>query len=596
MDSRPLAPSMGQGSLEVGYRYRDVQLRVAGSDVVKPVITDNHRERFYRSVAETLVLIHAATGRDRVHAMAEVAQVLASAMQLPLVWIGRVAPGSDEIDVMAVSGRAAGYTESLRQDPRDGQPRHAGPLRLALREQRPRFAVIESSEFAPWRERAQRFGLVAIIAAATQTKDGGHLTLAAYPDDVSWANDHDLTDWAQRLVVELARFWDDQALLERTQRINRYRDAQRRIQRVLLEQPYPEAVYRSLADALVDVAGAAAVGVFAVDGQESLLCQVALAGPHAEALRKLPTPPRHGQGPVIYTPTRAFMSGRPVVRMNPSEHSDIAPEWQREDLKDLGALGCWPIFADSRQQPAGVFAIVTEESDAFDHEMQALLDEIAEATGLALRQHAQRAALAYERERQTYLALHDPLTDLPNRRALEHHLDETILRASRSGRLVAVGMLDLDDFKPINDRYGHAVGDHVLVIIAARLREALGKTDYVARLGGDEFVLVLEDLDHERDLDRLLKHVWETLRQPLGVDGLAFELTASLGLALYPSHDIDAGDLLLRRADQAMYAAKLHKHQREKWWSLAPEASLDQHAAADSVEESQEQQGSRQAS
>ncbi|MDA3912756.1 GAF domain-containing protein [Oleiagrimonas sp.] len=365
----------------------------------KSATGDNHRERFYRSVAETLALLHAASGRDRVHAMAEVARVLASTMQLPLVWIGRVAPGLDDIDVIAVSGRAAAYTESLRQTPVGGQPRHAGPLRLALRDRQPRFAVIEAPEFAPWRVRAQRFGLVAIIAAATHTKDGGRLTLAAYPEDASWADDHDFTDWAQRLVVELARFWDDQALLERTQRINRYRDAQRRIQRALLEQPYPEAVYRSLANALVDVAGAAAVSVFAVDGQEPLLRRVALAGPHADAMRALPPLPRHAEGPVIYTPTRAFMGGRPVVRMRPSEHSDIAAAWKRDELKDLGALGCWPIFADSRRQAAGVFAVVTEETDAFDHEMWTLLDEIAEATGLALRQHEQRAALAYERER-----------------------------------------------------------------------------------------------------------------------------------------------------------------------------------------------------
>jgi len=321
-----------------------------------------------------------------------------------------------------------------------------------------------------------------------------------------------------------------------------------------------------------------------VDGQEPLLRQVAIAGPHADALSQLPTPSRFGQGPMIHTPTRAFMSGRPVVRMHPSEHSDIAPDWKRDDLKDLGALGCWPIFAESRRQPAGVFAIITEESDAFDHEMQALLDEIAEATGLALRQHQQRAALAYERERQTYFALHDPLTDLPNRRALEHHLDETIHRTSRSGRRVAVGLLDLDDFKPVNDRYGHAVGDRVLVILATRLREALGKHNYVARLGGDEFVLVLEDLEQEGALDALLEHVWDTVRQPLAVDGLTFMLSASLGLALHTSQDGDTGDLLLRRADQAMYSAKLNKHHRDRWWTLSCAASTEPPATSDSID------------
>lgn len=532
--------------------------------------SDDHRERFYRSVAETLALIHAATGRDRVQAMAEVARVLASTMRLPLVWIGRVAPGSDEIDVLAVSGRASVYTRSLRLSPQAGQPRHAGPLRLALREQRPRFALIEAPEFAPWRERAQRYGLIAIIAAATPTADGGQLTLAAYPDDASWARDHDFTDWAQRLVVELARFWDDQALLERNQRIQRYREAQRRIQRVLLEQPNPDAVYRSLASALVDVAGAAAAGVFSVDGEQPLLRQVTLAGPHAGAFQHLPPPPRYDQGPVIRTPTRAFMSGRPVVLTHPSDRPDLAPGWQREGLRELGALGCWPIYADPNRQPAGIFVVVTEEPDAFDHEMRTLLDEIADATGLALRQDEQRVALAFERERQTYFALHDPLTDLPNRRALENHLDETIRRADLHGRTIAVGMLDLDDFKPVNDSHGHSVGDRVLVGIAGRLREAIGEYDYVARLGGDEFVLVLEGVEHARDLERVLDRIRTRLHQPLHIDDRTFELSASLGLALYPDPEVDTGDLLLRRADQAMYSAKLHKHDRKCWWSLSP--------------------------
>jgi diguanylate cyclase (GGDEF)-like protein len=148
-------------------------------------------------------------------------------------------------------------------------------------------------------------------------------------------------------------------------------------------------------------------------------------------------------------------------------------------------------------------------------------------------------------------------------------MDEAIKRANRSGQRLAVGMLDLDDFKPVNDRYGHAVGDRVLVIVAARLREALRESDYVARLGGDEFVLVLEGLEHERDLDVLLKHVCNALRAPLGVDGLQFELSASIGVAQYPGENHDTGDLLLRRADQAMYAAKSHKRDREQWWLLS---------------------------
>src|SRR3546814_8580887 len=110
------------------------------------------------------------------------------------------------------------------------------------------------------------------------------------------------------------------SLLERNIRMSRYRDAQRTIQRALLEQPDPEAVYRTLAQALVDIAGAAAIDVFVADGDDGMLRRAALAGPMADAMRQLPTPPRHSAGPAIFATTLAFMQGSPVVRIHPADH------------------------------------------------------------------------------------------------------------------------------------------------------------------------------------------------------------------------------------------------------------------------------------
>jgi diguanylate cyclase (GGDEF)-like protein len=240
----------------------------------------------------------------------------------------------------------------------------------------------------------------------------------------------------------------------------------------------------------------------------------------------------------------------------------------------MGAVGCWPLFSAPRSEagsayvPMGVFVVVTAEPDAFDVEMCGLLEEIADAAGLALRQHEQRRALFQEQERQTYLALHDDLTHLPNRRALDRYLDGALLRAEQHGYLVAVGLLDLDDLKPINDRHGHAAGDCILVEVAARLREALRTEDYVARLGGDEFVLVFEDLEHGEDLDLMLDRIWYALQRPMVVDGATFHISASLGVALFPLHAQASGEQLLRRADQAMYQVKACKHNRARWWSL----------------------------
>jgi diguanylate cyclase (GGDEF)-like protein len=546
------------------------------------------RERFYRSVAETLSLLHTAPGYDRRLALTEVARIIAATMDLPLVWIGRREPEHAAVEVLAAAGPEAGYAANLKISANEHEPGGRGPLANVLREGKARAVTIDAPEFAPWRDAALRHGLGSCIVAAATIRDGGQLTLAAYARTGAPLLSDELLDWAQRLADELARFWDHQALLERNLRMSRYRDAQRMIQRALLEQPDPAAVFRTLAQALVDVAGAAAVEVFAAEGNGELLQPVALVGPMAEAMQLLPVPARHSDGPAVYTPTLAFMQGMPVVRVRPAENPQAAAAWKQEPLADIGAVGCWPLFgvADATGaigKPSGVFAVVAAEADAFDAEMCLLVDEIADAAGLALRQHQQRSALLQKQELQTYLALHDALTDVPNRRALDHHLASVLARAEQQGRIVAVGLLDLDDLKPINDRHGHAAGDRILVEVAARLRGALRAEDYVARLGGDEFVLVFENLEREQDLDLLLARIWQSLQEPLLIDGVIFHLSASLGVALYPIHAQANGEQLIRCADQAMYQVKARKRQRDRWWALPARPGNAEASAVDDV-------------
>lgn len=538
------------------------------------------RERFYRSVAETLVLLHATPDHDRRQTMAAVAGILVSTMDLPLVWIGRREPARMAVETLAAEGAAAGYASALHLSAAAADPGGSGPVGWVLREEKPRLMLAEAPEFAPWREAARRYGLGAIIVAASRTRDDGQLVLSAYADAGGPAFGEEMLDWAQRLVDELTRFWDHQQLLERSLRINRYRSAQRAIQRTLLEQPDPDAVYRTLANTLVDIAGAAAVDVLmAVDG-DPILHRVALVGPISDVIERLPPPPRRDDGIAPVVPTETFMRGAPVIRRHPRSVGDGAGSFHPLLQEHAGAVGCWPLFAGNdgsgRRVPIGVFVVAATEADAFDDDLRLLLDEIAEAAGLALRQHAQRDALQREKERQTYLALHDDLTGLSNRRALVEHLDTVLQRADRLGLQVAVGLLDLDDLKPINDKLGHAAGDALLIEMANRFRALLRAGDYVARLGGDEFVLVFENLDAAADLDGLLHRLDESLRQSLTLAGTTVSVGASLGVALYARGCGVTSEQLLRRADQAMYQIKARKRSRTRWWSLvAPDGSAD---------------------
>ncbi len=161
-----------------------------------------------------------------------------------------------------------------------------------------------------------------------------------------------------------------------------------------------------------------------------------------------------------------------------------------------------------------------------------------------------------QQEQIERLAYFDALTRLPNRVMLADRMQQALARADRLNKIVAVCYLDLDGFKPINDRYGHKAGDGVLTEIALRLQKLVRAEDTVARLGGDEFVLLLTDLSHERESEPVLARVLETITAPCELhDGVKVNVSASVGVTFYPTDHNDS-DMLLRHADQAMYQAK----------------------------------------
>jgi diguanylate cyclase (GGDEF)-like protein len=154
-----------------------------------------------------------------------------------------------------------------------------------------------------------------------------------------------------------------------------------------------------------------------------------------------------------------------------------------------------------------------------------------------------------------HIANYDVLTGVPNRRLLSDRLKVALARARRDRSTLAVCMLDLDGFKEVNDRLGHASGDLLLIEIARRLEGVMRENDTLARLGGDEFVLLLSDLHRHEENHGALTRVLQAVAQPVQLGDALAKVSASIGVALYPQDDSDA-DALLRHADQAMYVAK----------------------------------------
>ncbi len=154
-----------------------------------------------------------------------------------------------------------------------------------------------------------------------------------------------------------------------------------------------------------------------------------------------------------------------------------------------------------------------------------------------------------------YLAFHDSLTGLPNRALFLDRLRGAVTRARREGRLVGLLYLDLDDFKRINDSFGHEAGDRVLQTLAGRFQAAVRDTDTVARLGGDEFTILVEGLGSADELTAVARKLLRVTRHTVPVAGCQLAVSASIGIALCPGDGSDASGLL-RNADAAMYHAK----------------------------------------
>lgn len=194
------------------------------------------------------------------------------------------------------------------------------------------------------------------------------------------------------------------------------------------------------------------------------------------------------------------------------------------------------------------------EIDALADDFNALLSELQAQQALIEARHTD---LRRANESLWSLSRHDTLTGLPNRAYLGERLARVLEECRRHGSRAGLVFADSDRFKQINDRYGHAAGDALLIELASRLRSSVRESDFIARLGGDEFVIVLTPMRHPQEIDVLIERVRGSLNRPVRLPGGGEleSISMSLGVAVYPDH-ADTIDDLIRAADAAMYRAK----------------------------------------
>lgn len=241
--------------------------------------------------------------------------------------------------------------------------------------------------------------------------------------------------------------------------------------------------------------------------------------------------------------TREEVIGQRPNMLSSGRHG---PEFYRQMWAQLEREGSWRGEIWNRRKNGDVFP---EQLS-----ITALRDDAGELTHYV----AVLSDISYLKEHEQELrrmAHYDALTGLPNRRLLSDRIQQAFAQTRRRGDEMAIVVLDLDDFKPINDALGHEAGDRVLKEVAQRLRQVLRGGDTAARLGGDEFVLVLLNLDDRGECEQALERILDALAKPITLDRGDIQISASLGATIFPADDADP-DTLLRHADQAMYRAK----------------------------------------
>ncbi|MEO5342075.1 MAG: EAL domain-containing protein [Gammaproteobacteria bacterium SHHR-1] len=234
--------------------------------------------------------------------------------------------------------------------------------------------------------------------------------------------------------------------------------------------------------------------------------------------------------------TRLFKSGRHDA------------EFYEDMWRQLLQQGSWAGEVWNRRKNGDLYPQLLTISAISDHRGEvshyvALFTEISEQK-------------AYQSQLEQ-IAHYDSLTQLPNRVLLADRLQQGMLQMVRRELQLAVVFLDLDGFKAINDRHGHDIGDQLLIHLAERMRAALREGDTIGRLGGDEFVAVLIDIQRNEDSIPLLERLLQAAAEPIAIDDLVLQVSASIGVTFYPQDEEVDPDQLLRQADQAMYQAKV---------------------------------------
>jgi diguanylate cyclase (GGDEF)-like protein len=316
--------------------------------------------------------------------------------------------------------------------------------------------------------------------------------------------------------------------------------------RIMVTEFSIQVILDHLVEQIVDVLPITGAGVTLIDPKLAPRYVAASdnAAMHYEGLQT-----ELGEGPCI----AAYRTRTPVLVADLQDEHRFAT-FRSEALK----IGLKAVFTFPLQQGnhcLGALDLYRDTSGPLTSHESESAQTLADVTAAYLVNAQGRADLQLSSERSHERSLHDALTGLPNRTLLLERIDHAIVRSGRSRKVVAVLFVDLDNFKGVNDSFGHHIGDDLLVAVSERLESALRPADTVARISGDEFVILCEELDRDEQVEVVASRVVDALGTAFVISGIEVEISASVGIA-FASQTNHNPEQLLHAADTAMYQVK----------------------------------------
>jgi diguanylate cyclase (GGDEF)-like protein len=480
---------------------------------------------------------------------------------LDLAWIALIDKESGEVRIKNAFGPAKQYIDSLPLSTDPAKPLGNGPAGKSLREGRVIITEIDTDpDFAPWRGRAFQFNLHSSASFPFKRSGNTEGLMGVYSRDPRY--------FSPPVIALLSRLAEDMEFSLSTYDLSRHIEKLQRNLRSLLkiteeiaQRPDPGALFQRIVGMIVDHIGGAFAAIVEVRPEGRILLS-AYAGALLNMGEALPESVDMGKPEGFGIVARTIRLARPLVVDNFSTDPSFLP-W-RKKLKEQSIVSGagFPLKVDS--EVVGVLVIGSSETGFFSEDIADLFENMAENISFAIKDSKRKKQLEY-------LSLFDELTTLPNRASFRESLNRSFNVARMNSDVFAVGIIDIDNFKEINDSLGHLAGDQILREIGARFRSIVSSEHILARIGGDEFGVILRNKVASPDLLDYWTALSETLKEPVRVSGSeegSFFVTTSMGFSIF-SGEIQSPDDLLKQADQALYSAK--DSGRNTWGIYTPE-------------------------